>query len=42
MRTLTLHLKRKWFDLIKSGEKKEEYREQTTYWIKGDNFIFIG
>ena len=34
MRTLTLHLKRKWFDLIKSGEKKEEYREQTTYWIK--------
>lgn len=34
MRILTLHLKRKWFDLIKSGEKKEEYREQSTYWIK--------
>lgn len=33
MRILTLHLKRKWFDLIKSGEKKEEYREQSTYWI---------
>lgn len=27
MKTLTLSLKRKWFDLIKSGEKKEEYRE---------------
>ena len=34
MRTLILHLKREWFDLIKSGEKKEEYREQSTYWIK--------
>ena len=34
MRILTLHLKREWFDLIKSGEKKEEYREQSTYWIK--------
>ena len=34
MRILTLHLKRKWFDLIKSGEKKEEYRTQTCYWIK--------
>lgn len=27
MATLTLPLKRKWFDMIKSGEKKEEYRE---------------
>ena len=27
MKTLTLSLKRKWFDLIKSGEKKEEYME---------------
>lgn len=34
MRTLTLHLKREWFDQIKSGEKKEEYRVQSTYWIK--------
>ena len=34
MRCLTLHLERKWFELIKSGEKKEEYRAQTTYWIK--------
>lgn len=32
-RTITLPLKKKWFDLIKSGEKKEEYREITPYWI---------
>ena len=31
MRILTLHLKREWFDRIVSGEKKEEYREQSTY-----------
>lgn len=34
MRTLTLHLKKEWFDKIKSGEKKEEYRALSTYWIK--------
>jgi len=27
MTTLTLPLKRKWFNMIKSGKKKEEYRE---------------
>jgi hypothetical protein len=27
MRTLTLSLKKQWFDMIKSGKKKEEYRE---------------
>lgn len=32
--TLTLPLKRKWFDLIKIGEKKEEYREINDYWKK--------
>lgn len=31
-RTLTLTIKRKWFDMIKSGEKKEEYRERKLYW----------
>lgn len=31
--TLTLTLKRKWFDLIKAGIKKEEYREINRYWI---------
>lgn len=34
MKTLTLSLKKKWFDLIKSGIKKEEYRECTEYWMK--------
>ena len=34
MKTLTLSLKRKWFDMIKSGEKKEEYRECSDHWIR--------
>lgn len=29
---LILPIKRKWFDMIKSGEKKEEYRELKPYW----------
>lgn len=33
-KTLHLVLKRKWWDLIASGEKKEEYREVTLYWAK--------
>lgn len=32
MKTLKLVLKRKWFDMIASGEKKEEYREIKSYW----------
>ncbi len=32
MKVLRLTLKRKWFDMIASGEKKEEYR-QPTKWI---------
>lgn len=32
MRTLSLVLKRKWFDMIASGEKTEEYREIQPYW----------
>lgn len=31
-KTLVLHLKKKWFDMIKFGEKKEEYREITDYY----------
>lgn len=31
---LTLPLKTKWFDMIKSGEKLEEYREITPYWVR--------
>lgn len=30
---LHLTLKKKWFDMIASGEKKEEYREVKPYWI---------
>ncbi len=30
---LVLPIKKKWFDMIKSGEKKEEYRELKSYYI---------
>ena len=33
-KTLHLVLKRKWWDMIESGEKKEEYRTQSDYWTK--------
>ena len=29
---LHLNLKRKWFDMILSGKKKEEYRDISRYW----------
>ena len=32
MNTLTFSLNRQWFNMIKSGEKKEEYREKSEYW----------
>lgn len=31
--TLHLILKKKWFDMILSGEKKEEYRDIKDYWV---------
>ena len=31
-KTLHLVLKRKWWDMIASGEKKEEYRDVCHYW----------
>lgn len=34
MATLHLTLKKKWFDLIKSGIKREEYREIKPYWSR--------
>ncbi len=34
MRILHLHVKKKYFDQIKSGAKKHEYRRITTYWTK--------
>lgn len=33
MEDLHLNLKGKWFDMILSGEKKEEYREIKKYWV---------
>lgn len=32
MKTLDLVLKRKWYEMIDSGEKTEEYREIKPYW----------
>ena len=32
MKTLNLVLKKKWYDMIASGEKTEEYRELKSYW----------
>lgn len=34
MTTLYLNLKKEYFDQIKSGVKKEEYREIKSYWEK--------
>lgn len=34
MKTLHLTLKKKWFDLILSGEKTIEYREMKPFWEK--------
>lgn len=32
LKTLTLHLTYQWYDMIESGEKKEEYRNINRYW----------
>ncbi len=37
---LVLPIKRQWFDMIRSGEKKEEYREIKPYWTKRLNNEF--
>ena len=31
---LTLPIKKQWFDMILSGEKKDEYRDMTPYYTK--------
>ena len=44
MKILHLTLKKKWFDLIASGEKKHEYREDKPYWktrLVGKEFDII-
>jgi hypothetical protein len=33
MKTLHLTLKKKWYDMVESDEKLEEYRELTAYWF---------
>lgn len=37
---LILSIKKKWFDMIKSGEKKEEYREIKSYYTTRFKKIF--
>lgn len=32
MKTLFLPLKKEWYEMIESGVKTEEYREQSEYW----------
>ncbi len=39
MKILHLTLTKKWFDMILSGEKTEEYREIKDYWIRRLLFI---
>lgn len=34
MKILNLPLKARWYDMIESGEKKEEYREIKPYWYQ--------
>ena len=34
MKDLVLHVKKKYFEQIKAGEKTEEYREANHYWQK--------
>lgn len=34
MKILDLPLKKKWYEMIESGVKKEEYRECKDYWYK--------
>lgn len=38
---LTLPIKKKWYDMILSGEKKEEYRENKSYWDKRFRKVFL-
>ncbi|MBQ9203459.1 MAG: hypothetical protein IJ155_04365 [Prevotella sp.] len=34
MKVLELPLKKEWYNMIESGEKREEYRDITPYWEK--------
>lgn len=39
---LTLPIKKKWFDMILSGEKVEEYREDKPYYTSRFNHLWQG
>lgn len=39
---LVLPIKKKWFDMIRSGEKKEEYREMKPYYDKRLGYLTEG
>lgn len=44
MKILDLPLKKQWYQMIESGEKREEYREIKPYWQKrliGKNFTHV-
>ena len=38
---LVLPIKKKWFDMILSGEKKEEYKEVSAYWKTRFSNVFV-
>lgn len=40
MKILHLTLKKKWFDMIASSEKTEEYREVKMYWLSRLTYPF--
>lgn len=39
---LILPIKKRWFDMIKNGEKKEEYREIKPYWNSRIGYLTVG
>jgi len=39
---LVFHLKKEWFEKIKSGEKTHEYREKKPYWTTQLMFLHAG
>lgn len=39
---IVLPIKKKWFDMIASGEKKEEYREMKPYYDKRLGYLTVG
>lgn len=47
MKILDLPLKKEWYNMIESGEKREEYREITPYWYqrlyqRKNEFCYVG